>query len=698
MLSLVELRRRYLSGLTPDQTVSVEYYSALMELIFGQPAGESALLKQLIGILEIQESALPVSDICAIIRHLGQHSTLDASIFELLEFRPDTSRQIPECIHDDIDSLTDRSCAVWCRFLLDQGYRPEYEGIVRPLLERVSSDEELKVLQLALSALYSAEGAPDTCMTSRNCIGRITGESKYGIALGIEAAKILYDGGIHLSKHEADDLARFVRKVEETTGSPVKEQIKAFRCFHEQLAFLKSKGLLIVQFLYYGDPDHSGSGTSGGLATIVRDLGTALSVLPGIAGVITVTVYNTAETVYPYEAIRFIDENHVILRMPLYLGNASPGRFVQLRGEIEREVAGITRKLITYGHDVKPLYHVRYLDSAALASCKAAKQVDIPTVITLTPDPHRSLDRRNEQPHRRSVDEVLKYFERIVTGDRLVEMADGIIGIGRRSVTTSLLPYFPQLADMQDKQLTGIDEGIQVGCRYPPVDIRRLLLNDDSPLHIDEASINRPLIVNIGRLHPAKGQISLLRAWNEYGLWRHHNLLIIGGNFLSPNEYERETIEFFIPYVMRNPELRGKVALHPALPNRTVRSLHSHLAQREIVNLPDIYVCSSLKEEFGLSIIEAMSAGMIVLAPLRGGAVEYIRHGINGFLIDTGSADALGREIGTCIGRNFVSPERIRAIQLNAKNTVERKYSLEKIAGDFLDFYNTVLEEMGRKV
>lgn len=697
MPGLVELRRRCLSGLSPDQTAGIEYYTALIEIISGMSAGKSPLIQRLIEILTMKEASLPVPDLCRITGSIGQSPSVDAYLFDLFAGRADLVGRIPKCIYSEQDSLADQNCAAWCRFMLEQGYKPVHERTAGFLLEKKSDVEEIRVLQLALSALYLDSSDQDTAGEARSCIERIIREAPAGVALGMEAAKVLHDCSHQLLKETAEDLSRFIREAEDTAASPIEEPIKAYRSFYKQLPFLRSKGLLIVQFLFYGDPDHSGAGASGGLGTIVRDLGTALSELPGIAGVLTVTVYNTAEAVYPYEPVRFIDERHAILRMPLYLGMADSARFIKMRGAIRKEVDGITHTLIEHRPDEKLLYHVRYLDSATLASCMAAKTAGIPTVLTLTPDPHRGIDQRNEQRHDYSIEEVLSYFERIVTGDRLIELADGIIGIGRRSITTSLLPYFPQLADMQDKRLTGIDEGIRVGCRYPPVAIRHVLANGESPLQIDAASANRPLIVNIGRLHHTKGQASLLRAWHEYGLWRNHNLLVIGGNFTHPNKDERKTIDFFMEYVRKNPQVRGKVTLHPALPNSAVRSLHSLLAQRDFLNLPDLYVCSSLKEEFGLSIIEAMSAGMIVLAPLSGGAVEYIRHGINGFLIHTESADALGKEIGTCIEKYLISRDRIHAVQANAKNTVERKYSLEKIAGDFQDFYNKVLEDMEEK-
>jgi glycosyltransferase involved in cell wall biosynthesis len=58
-----------------------------------------------------------------------------------------------------------------------------------------------------------------------------------------------------------------------------------------------------------------------------------------------------------------------------------------------------------------------------------------------------------------------------------------------------------------------------------------------------------------------------------------------------------------------------------------------------------IYVCASDKEEFGLAIVEALAAGLVVVAPQRGGPRTYIDHGRNGVLCDTSSSEAVAAAI-----------------------------------------------------
>jgi glycosyltransferase involved in cell wall biosynthesis len=54
-----------------------------------------------------------------------------------------------------------------------------------------------------------------------------------------------------------------------------------------------------------------------------------------------------------------------------------------------------------------------------------------------------------------------------------------------------------------------------------------------------------------------------------------------------------------------------------------------------------IYVCGSLKEEFGLALIEALASGLVVVAPDGGGPATYIDEGVTGFLVDTRSVAAV---------------------------------------------------------
>jgi len=106
-----------------------------------------------------------------------------------------------------------------------------------------------------------------------------------------------------------------------------------------------------------------------------------------------------------------------------------------------------------------------------------------------------------------------------------------------------------------------------------------------------------------------------------------------------------------------------------------------------------VYLCSSLKEEFGISVLEAMATGFLVLAPIRGGVSTYLEHGKGGFLIDTASA----LSIRTAAEQILLSepPERLQRIAKEGRRFILDNFGIEKIAARFAGFYRHVLEHPG---
>jgi glycosyltransferase involved in cell wall biosynthesis len=50
----------------------------------------------------------------------------------------------------------------------------------------------------------------------------------------------------------------------------------------------------------------------------------------------------------------------------------------------------------------------------------------------------------------------------------------------------------------------------------------------------------------------------------------------------------------------------------------------------------DLHITTSEKETFGLTVLEALASGIPVLAPRKGGVIENIQDGENGFLYNPG--------------------------------------------------------------
>ena len=473
------------------------------------------------------------------------------------------------------------------------------------------------------------------------------------------------------------------------TAPPWGVQTEALTVLHElrgesmtEAGSTPASRLQLAQAVFYGDPSRMGKGGSGGLGTLVRELGAGLAqhALP----VLTLVGYDSKTCGYPLQVEQRLNPNHQVRRLPIYLPSHNPAGF--LRAE-HRIVRATERALHGEHHRV---VHVRFLDNASRAVAKVASGRRWPLVTTLTPDPHRTLctPEGHIRPH--CTETAREVFNRILIGDQLLHWSRGIAAIGRNAFANELIDYFPQLENTCGKVLAAIDEGVATTPPSVALDPVALLCNPRLDLALTAQQLATPLILSVGRLHPIKGQVNLVRAWAHSPLWQRYNLVIIGGDLDTPSVEEGAIIDAI--RAEWRPELQGRLCHLPAQDNTTVRAVLAWSGQRQPSAGADIYVCASLKEEFGLSILEAMAAGLPVCAPLRGGPKTYLRHGVNGFLIDTRDAQVLRKELCALLNDQRLAETALRKLKQNARHTVERHYSLTAMAAEYADFYRRVNE------
>lgn len=434
----------------------------------------------------------------------------------------------------------------------------------------------------------------------------------------------------------------------------------------------------LAQTLFYGDPGRPGKGSGGGVGTLVKELGAALGA--GGLPILSLVAYDSRTRGYPFCEAES-DGGVTIRRMPIYLGAEGPSAFAAAAHRIGPAV----RRALASAPVRPRALHIRFIDDASRAAALAARSLGIALALTLTPDPHRSVCGPDGRIRPRRGPQLHELLNRIWIGDELLSRARGVMAIGRDSFAASLIPYYPQLEDRRGKVYAGVDEGVRASPSAPHAGLPALLSRGEAGTGLDAAGLNRPALVCVGRLNPAKGQANLARAWASGDLWRRYNLVIIGGDYERPSPEERGVIEEMLKAV--GTESASSLCLLPAQPNEAVRSLLSWFSARGPEGGPDFYVCPSLKEEFGLSILEAMAEGLPAIAPLTGGAPSYIRHGVNGFLADTRDAPTLGRELRAILGEYGGEPGRADAIRAAARRTVAERYSLESMAGEYLRFY-----------
>jgi glycosyltransferase involved in cell wall biosynthesis len=438
----------------------------------------------------------------------------------------------------------------------------------------------------------------------------------------------------------------------------------------------------LVQCMFYGDPLRSGRGSSGGIGTLLTELGNAMA--ESVGGISTFVLYDEERASYPFKPIEQVHDFHTIVRLPVRLGSEAPGGFLEDREQIEYAILSALAE-----YDLQPkIIHVRFLDDASLAAARAAKICEAKLVTTITPDPHRQICDTTGKLRSLPTETALEYINKIMIGDQLLALSDGVLAIGKTTIEKELWPYYPQLEDTRGRVMAGIDEGVRTEIGESSLDIPSLLTSKDLKYRLDD--VTQPMILSVGRLAQVKNMAALVSAWADVG-YETYNLVLIGGDHRNPSEEERKILDEIENILAKKPHLIGQFCHIPGRSNADIRSIQSFFA-REEKSVPNVYVCPSVKEEFGLSILEAMAAGMIAFAPLRGGAGNYIKHGINGFLIDTENSHTIATELQTLLFDQGIKPQSAVAISKNAKRTVETRYSMERIALEFSEFYRRVID------
>ncbi|MBI5416707.1 N-acetyl-alpha-D-glucosaminyl L-malate synthase BshA [Candidatus Poribacteria bacterium] len=105
-----------------------------------------------------------------------------------------------------------------------------------------------------------------------------------------------------------------------------------------------------------------------------------------------------------------------------------------------------------------------------------------------------------------------------------------------------------------------------------------------------------------------------------------------------------------------------------------------------ILGISDLLLLLSESESFGLAAIEAMSAGVPVIATNVGGLPEIIKSGKNGYLVETGDISK------TCeLALKILKDNKLQnQMRTYARKFVKAKFSLDKIVSQYEQYYEEV--------
>lgn len=179
-------------------------------------------------------------------------------------------------------------------------------------------------------------------------------------------------------------------------------------------------------------------------------------------------------------------------------------------------------------------------------------------------------------------------------------------------------------------------------------------------------TIDQPLIIVLGRLAANKGHRFLIEA--------------------APMILARFPNTHFV--FAGNPE--GRTDLDQRI---RALGLERHFTligfRSDVVNLlrsSDVFVLPSLAEGFSLSIIEALAAGLPVIATRVGGAAEILKDGRNGFLVPPADIGALGQAVLHVLSLDAPARESLR----QAAQETARHFSFDTTAQKMAEIYRNL--------
>jgi glycosyltransferase involved in cell wall biosynthesis len=197
-----------------------------------------------------------------------------------------------------------------------------------------------------------------------------------------------------------------------------------------------------------------------------------------------------------------------------------------------------------------------------------------------------------------------------------------------------------------------------------------------------------PLAITVGRLHQVKGMATLVEAWaGNPGLRKRCNLLVVGGDLEHPSRDEQEQLNRIAVVCPRAQAPAHGLLLTGHQPHeKAAYWLAAARYGRPGLAAPHgAYVCASVKEEFGLALLEAIATGLVVVAPGSGGPATYIESGVTGFLIDTRDTEALAKAVMDALDLAAGPGDDARARR--ARDMVAQNFTIQAMAASLSKIY-----------
>lgn len=174
----------------------------------------------------------------------------------------------------------------------------------------------------------------------------------------------------------------------------------------------------------------------------------------------------------------------------------------------------------------------------------------------------------------------------------------------------------------------------------------------------DKKECDPKTIIFVGRLHPVKGVQYLIEAMVIVHREMPDVKLVLVGDGVERSRLEE---------LAKRLDLNGCIQFAGQVPQERIP---------QIMHQADVFALSSLSESFGIVNLEAMAAGLPIVATNVGGIPDIIEEGVNGYLVNIKSPDEIADRILILL-QNGEIWEKISA---NNKEKAEL-FTWDKVAG-----------------
>jgi L-malate glycosyltransferase len=235
-----------------------------------------------------------------------------------------------------------------------------------------------------------------------------------------------------------------------------------------------------------------------------------------------------------------------------------------------------------------------------------------------------------------------------------------LLGTQLVAVTRQIKDYLDRTADFNRRPIATIVNGVDTVRFATKVDRKQSGICSD-----------HTVFICVGRLERIKGHDVLLRAFKKMAANKLNHLLIVGDGPC------REEIEHQVT--------------KSGLQDR-VRLLGHRDDIPQLLAASDCFVLSSRSEGLSCSIIEAMAAGLPIIATDVGGNKDLVEDGVNGYLVPSENEELLSRSM------DAMSADRPLAKIFGARSLEKARlhFSLEATVKSYVGIYEAEMKKNGK--